>query len=77
MNFNEWKKETNNGLKKYGYKIRSNLIHYILVFYFIASIITLTFGFIIFYKYLSPYLDLLIENKEVIIEFVNNTMENL
>ncbi len=71
----EWVNETNKRLKEMGsvYRVKNILIYHFLVLYFVFTFITLIVLAIIAFNYLQPYLPLLVEKSDVIINFINNT----
>ncbi len=76
MTNKEWKKKTNNILKGNHSvnRVRNNLIYYFLVSYFFVTIISfLVLGFL-FFEYFSPYITLIIDNKEAVLNYINNTI---
>ena len=79
MNIKEWKRETNKGLKNkgYAYRVRNNLIYQFLVFWFIVTSTLIFLSLILFSKFLFPYVELILDNKDAVLNYLNETVIGL
>ena len=76
MESNSWKKQSNEVLKKKSsiYIVANKIELYCLRFYFVLTILSLLVLGFLAYKYLGPYFNLFVENKESILNFLNETV---